>query len=240
MKNAWSTWYCTRAHLPKGRWKEDGIQGHGGVQGRSFSWARSRTPRMGFVDNNVVAIVFVIACVSILMSLDCCNSSNDVVTIIWVEDYVLHDEKLNPNKGASTAGTRWLIDDEVCWCTVWWCGLHCITRTLKYHSWKHSEKELVTLSYWFTRVLFDTDASVSNCSRAVINGHCGHWALTGSMHFCCFLDRNGPIGPLGTNCFRCGYALSVLFVHSTYYLLMVSTLICLSGSGRRMSVCILL
>ena len=65
-----------------------------------------------------------------------------VVIIIRVKDYVLHDEKLNRNKGASTsksststAGTRWLIDDKVCWCSTVWYGLHC-TCTLKYHSWK--------------------------------------------------------------------------------------------------------
>ena len=73
---------------------------------RSFSWARSRTPNLGFVDNNVVVIVVDIACVSILMSHDCSNSSYDVVIIIRVEDYALHDEKLNHNKGASTTGTR--------------------------------------------------------------------------------------------------------------------------------------
>jgi hypothetical protein len=40
------------------------------------------------------------------MSHDRCNSSYDVVIIIRVKDYVLHDDKLNQNKGACTAGTR--------------------------------------------------------------------------------------------------------------------------------------
>jgi hypothetical protein len=41
------------------------------------------------------------------------------------------------------------------------------------------------------------------------------------MHFFCFFDRNGPIGPLGTNSFRGGDAVThqkiSLYIHVTKY-----------------------
>ena len=121
-------------------------------------WANTFGPRF-----NYWHVPQILVAPSILISHDCCNSSNDVVIIYRVNDYVLHDEKLNQNNRASTAGTRWLIDDNVCWRIVWFGLLACLVLLVLQNiihgnsDWKWT-CDIILLVY--SGAMWNTDTSV--------------------------------------------------------------------------------